>query len=102
MNKGRTCRYSDCASNDANLISRFFGGFNVKDDVNRPEHYKSENGLEVIEVIEAFELDFNLGNAIKYILRAGKKDDESQDLRKAVWYLRREINKLEEREEEDE
>ena len=55
-----------------------------------PDYYKS-NGLEAINVIEAFDLGFCLGNAIKYILRAGKKDDKAQDLRKAIWYLHREM-----------
>ena len=65
------------------------------DSVNKPVHYMSELGIEAIDVIEAFELNFNLGNAIKYILRAGKKDSILQDLKKAVWYLQREINNLE-------
>ncbi len=63
-----------------------------KDHIN-PDHYKS-GGLESIEVIEAFSLGFCLGNVIKYVLRAGKKDDIVQDLKKARWYLDREINKL--------
>ena len=56
----------------------------------RPDYYKS-NGIETIDVIEAFDLNFNLGNVIKYILRAGKKDDRNQDLEKAIWYLEREL-----------
>jgi hypothetical protein len=63
--------------------------------VNHPQHYQSENGIEVIDVIEAFELNFHLGNAVKYILRAGKKDNQLQDLRKAMWYLSREIKRME-------
>lgn len=61
------------------------------DSVNHPAHYQS-NGMEAIDVIEAFGLTFNLGNVIKYILRAGKKDDAKQDLSKALWYLKREID----------
>lgn len=64
--------------------------------VDHPAHYQSAGGLEVIDVIEAFGLGFRLGNAIKYILRAGHKDDRLQDLRKALWYLQREISKEEE------
>lgn len=65
-----------------------------------PEYYQSHfGGLEAIDVIESFNLNFNLGNVIKYTLRAGKKEDEIQDLRKAIWYLDREIMKLEEEEE---
>lgn len=61
------------------------------DLVNHPSHYKSEAGLESIDVIEAFELGFNLGNAVKYILRCNKKGNKIQDLDKAIWYLKREI-----------
>lgn len=68
----------------------------MKDRVNHPEHYQSEIGLEVIDVIEAFELNYNLGNSIKYILRSGRKDDGIEDLKKAVWYLQREIALCEE------
>lgn len=60
----------------------------------RPDYYKSE-GMEVFDVIDAFDLDFNLGNAFKYIARAGKKGDKAEDLRKAVTYLNREIEKEE-------
>lgn len=59
------------------------------DNVNHPSHYIS-GGLEAIDVIEAFGLDFHLGNAAKYILRAGKKTaDATQDIKKARWYLDR-------------
>lgn len=64
------------------------------DMVNHPPHYKS-GGMEAIDVIEAFELGFHLGNATKYILRAGKKGDQAEDLLKARWYLDREISNLE-------
>lgn len=58
----------------------------------RPDYYKS-GGLEAFDVIDAFDLNFNLGNAFKYIARAGKKDNKVEDLRKAVTYLNREIEK---------
>lgn len=64
------------------------------DDAINPSHYKS-GGMECIDVIEAFGLGFNLGNSIKYILRAGKKDSAATDLAKARWYLDRELAKLE-------
>jgi Tfp pilus assembly protein PilF len=67
----------------------------MSDLVNHPEHYRSQGGLEAINVIESFSLNFHLGNAVKYILRAGKKDNEIQDLRKAMWYLKRQLNTLE-------
>ena len=66
--------------------------------VNHPAHYGGENNVyEVIKVIEAWELDFHLGNTVKYISRAGKKgsDKELQDLKKALWYLQRKIENLE-------
>lgn len=59
------------------------------DNVNHPQHYKS-NGIEVIDVIEAFGLGFHLGNATKYILRAGRKTENTDtDIKKAIWYLNR-------------
>ena len=64
------------------------------DLVNHPQHYKA-GGMEVIDVIEAFELGFKLGNTVKYILRAGKKSDAIEDLKKSMWYLQREIAKRE-------
>lgn len=64
------------------------------DSVNHPQHYNAlPNGIETIDVTEWF--GFSLGNAIKYIWRAGKKGDTLEDLRKARWYLDREINRLE-------
>ena len=66
-----------------------------KEMVNHPTHYGGEDNLyEAIKVIEAWDLGFNLGNAIKYISRAGKKLDILEDLEKASWYINREINKL--------
>ena len=65
----------------------------MKELVDHPEHYQA-NGIEAIDVIEGFNLNFNLGNAIKYILRSDKKGNKKQDLEKAVWYLNREIEKF--------
>lgn len=62
------------------------------DPINAPVHYRGE-GMEAIDVIEAFALGFRLGNAVKYILRAGKKGDALECLQKARWYLDREIEK---------
>jgi hypothetical protein len=62
------------------------------DPVNHPPYYKA-GGIEVIDFIEAKDLNFRLGNAVKYISRAGKKaSDPVQDLEKAAWYLKREID----------
>jgi hypothetical protein len=71
----------------------------MKESVDHPDHYGGkENPYEAIKVIEAWNLGFCLGNAVKYISRAGKKDKSKviEDLEKAVWYLQREINKLKE------
>lgn len=61
-----------------------------------PKHYKSSHGIEVMDVIEIWNLDYPLGAAVKYILREGKKPDEDAiiDLEKAVWYLKRKIGSL--------
>jgi hypothetical protein len=66
-----------------------------KEAVNNPSHYGgADNPYEAIKVIDAWGLDFNLGNTIKYISRAGEKnpDKEIEDLEKASWYL---IHKIE-------
>lgn len=62
------------------------------DMVNSPPHYKADTGLEAISVIRAFFRDnYNLGSVFKYIARAGKKWDDLEDLKKARWYLDKEI-----------
>lgn len=67
-----------------------------KEEVNHPDHYLQSTGFEVIDVIEAWDLNFCLGNAVKYIARAGIKNPEKkkQDLEKAVWYIERVISSL--------
>lgn len=69
----------------------------VNDPVNRPAHY-TDGKIEVIDFIEDKNLGFSLGNAVKYIARAGKKDPnkEVEDLKKAKWYIERRISQLEE------
>jgi hypothetical protein len=70
------------------------GGDWVKPDpVDHPPHYKA-GGIETIDFIEAKDLNYRLGNVIKYVSRAGKKvnSDPIEDLKKALWYLQREIN----------
>ena len=66
-----------------------FGASNV-DLVNSPPHYRV-GGIETIDFIEAKNLNYNLGNAVKYITRADHKDNRVQDLEKARWYIEREI-----------
>lgn len=66
----------------------------MKEPINHPEHYGGkDNPYEAIKIIEAHNLGFHLGNAVKYILRAGKKDPtkEIEDLKKAIWYLERKL-----------
>lgn len=63
-----------------------------KEQVNHPSHYNQ--GIEPIEVIESWDLNFNLGNVIKYTLRAPYKENMVQDLEKAKWYLERELQRL--------
>lgn len=66
------------------------------DPVDHPAHYGGrDDQYEAIKVIEAWKLGFCLGNTVKYIARAGKKDALLQDLKKARWYLDREIANLE-------
>jgi hypothetical protein len=66
-----------------------------KEVVNHPSYYKT-GGIEAIDVIEAWSLDFCLGNTVKYIARCGKKSDKVvEDLKKAAWYLNREIERRE-------
>lgn len=66
-----------------------------EDIVNHPKHYTSDpSGIECIQITRW--RNFNIGNAIKYLWRAGLKEDNSniQDLEKAIWYIKDEINKL--------
>ena len=77
------------------------GTFTIDEDkpkkelVNHPNHYGGkDNPYEAIKVIEAWDLGFCLGNTVKYISRAGKKDETIQELEKALWYLKREIKNL--------
>jgi hypothetical protein len=61
----------------------------MSDPVHSPDHYTWLGGIEVIDITE--HLDFCLGNVIKYVLRADHKGKPLEDLRKAAWYLDREI-----------
>ena len=66
----------------------------LADPVNHPAHYKV-GGIETIDFIEAKKLGYNLGNVVKYITRSDHKGNRLQDLRKAQWYLEREIYNVE-------
>jgi hypothetical protein len=63
------------------------------DKVNSPSHYKV-GGIETIDFIEAKQLDYHLGNVVKYISRADHKDDKLENLKKAQWYLNRAVANL--------
>ena len=92
-----------CSCTDSILNDSYWKDFAGKDsksidqNVEHPLHYKAANGMEAIDVIEAFNLDrdFCLGNCAKYLLRLGKKDNILQDAKKCRWYLDRYIQKLE-------
>lgn len=63
-----------------------------------PDYYKTnlpDDSGDVIDFCQLYEMSFTRGNIIKYVTRAGKKDDELQDLKKALEYLKREISYLE-------
>jgi len=80
-NKGNTVRPK------LRMISRD----DFRDNVNSPPHYRA-GGIETIDFIEAKDLNYRLGNVVKYVSRAGKKaSDPIEDLKKAAWYLEREI-----------
>jgi len=67
---------------------------NEHDPVNHPKHYtKHPSGVECIQITE--HMNFNLGNAVKYIWRAGEKENILEDLLKAKWYIAREISRIE-------
>ena len=67
----------------------------MQEKINHPQHYGGDNTYEAIKVIEHYSLDFHLGNVLKYILRADKKGNELEDLKKAQWYLNRKIEYIE-------
>lgn len=75
--------------------SRFRSPSRGDDNINHPAHYTAYQGMEVIDLVE--QMNFNRGNAVKYIARAGLKSTETEveDLKKAIWYLTREIQRLE-------
>ena len=68
----------------------------VNKNVSHPSHYNQ--GIEAIDIIESWDLNFSLGNAIKYILRSPYKGKQIEDLEKAKWYLEREISRLKDKE----
>jgi hypothetical protein len=76
-------------SSDKSLVEQL----EKSDPVKHPAHYKV-GGIETIDFIEAKQLNYNLGNVVKYITRAEHKGNQLQDLQKAQWYLAREIERV--------
>jgi transcriptional regulator with XRE-family HTH domain len=73
------------------LFSEAYEKYKDDDTINHPLHYRA-GGVETIDFIEAKDLNYRLGNVVKYVSRAGKKEsDPLEDLKKARWYLDREI-----------
>lgn len=99
VSDGNEVTYVDCSKVKIEKVS--FSTPNKKEMVNHPDHYHPGT-YEAINVIEAWDLNFNLGSAIKYISRCGlkpdaelsKKEKTLEDLRKAAWYVNREIERL--------
>ena len=87
MKKGHDRRHYENMCNEERDYNDF-------DPVNHPSHYCEGRKYEPIDVIEDWKLDFLTGNALKYISRAGRKNDESEDLEKAVFYLNRRIKQI--------
>ena len=77
----------------AELLIKEIATLPEHDPVNHPKHYTSHpSGVECITITR--HMTFNIGNAIKYLWRCGDKDNQIQDLEKAVWYIKDEINRL--------
>ena len=98
--KGNICIYSDVCLTDNNGVGvpTHYKAFEIveqikKEMVNHPSHYTQ--GIEAIDYIESHKMNFNIGNVIKYVTRAKHKGTELEDLKKASWYLNREIERLE-------
>jgi hypothetical protein len=99
VSDGNEVTYVDCSKVKIEKVS--FSTPNKKEMVNHPDHYHPGT-YEAINVIEAWGLNFNLGSAIKYISRCGlkpdaelsKKEKALEDLKKAAWYVNREIERL--------
>ena len=89
-----TCdRNGNCIDDAPTYEQEQLADIERREAVNHPSYYK-RGGIEAIDAIEAWELGFNLGNTVKYIARCGKKSDKVvEDLKKAAWYLNREIER---------
>jgi len=93
-------RRSHCEPSLADLAANWDVDKTKDDMVNHPPHY-THGGIEVIAAIEAWGLGYHLGNVVKYVARAEHKGRYVEDLRKAKWYLEREISQSERNEVSD-
>ena len=85
----------DCTNDAPTYAQEQLADIERREGVNHPSYYTT-GGIEAIDAIEAWNLDFCLGNTVKYIARCGKKSDKVvEDLKKAAWYLNREIERRE-------
>jgi hypothetical protein len=91
------CRYTEEMLEKPILAVNYDGSLNLdakEDLINNPKHYTT-GGIETIDFIEAKNLNFRLANAVKYLTRAEHKGSKLSDLKKAIWYIQREIDKSE-------
>lgn len=94
MSKENKPIYTDCDGNCSTCKDKDICDTSKKEAIDHPAHYNMGK-YEVIDVIEDWDLGLHLGTAIKYIARAKHKENEIQDLRKAIWYIKRKIIRLE-------
>lgn len=85
-----------CTRCSAGILCECSKKTKVGESVDHPAHYLKDSGHEVKDVIRAWKLNFELGNAVKYIARAGKKNPEKiiEDLQKSIWYINEEIEQI--------
>lgn len=90
LKKSRELRMAGATTQKLRMAFAGTSNESVKDLVNNPPHY-TVGGIETIDFIEAKKLNYNLGNAVKYITRADHKSNRPEDLAKAIWYIKREL-----------
>lgn len=86
------CSHGTKMKNPFEISEKIIEEKKEEEKVNHPSHYNQ--GIEAIDIIESWGLNFSLGNAIKYILRAPHKGNQVEDLEKAIWYLNRELERI--------
>ena len=92
---GKEINTEDCIDDMPTYEKEQLADIERREAVNHPSYYKT-GGVEAIDAFEAWGLGFNLGNVVKYIARCGRKSDRVlEDLKKATWYLNREIERME-------